>query len=195
MKRTKINEKEAGIGPYYLSKNITKILATWRLGDVHFFFQQASFRHHRSSERDAERRRRGRSHRRSGQSKCDLAVGVSLHTCSIVQICELNRPMSFATKIRNITFRTSDYRSVWPDLAPLWKYFKSPGHFCKGLFCVWPNSEPTLAILYDIGSIFSSVNSQVWTNNLAIWSHCYLFSVCLVMFRYGLALGAIYGLF
>ena len=39
------------------------------------------------------------------------------------------------------------------EFSPLWKYFKTIGQFCNGLFIVWQNFEPTLAIFYANGSV------------------------------------------
>ena len=45
------------------------------------------------------------------------------------------------------------------------------GQFFEGLFTIWENPAPTLAILYAIGQVFIDVNGQMLKNNLAIWSH------------------------
>ena len=40
-----------------------------------------------------------------------------------------------------------------------------------GLTRIWQNVESALANFYAIGKIFVVVNSQMLTNNVAIWSH------------------------
>ena len=59
------------------------------------------------------------------------------------------------------------------QISPLRKTFKNLRQTFEVLFCVWQNFKPTLAIYINFGQIWAVVSSQISTNNLAIWSHCF----------------------
>ena len=54
-------------------------------------------------------------------------------------------------------------------ILPLWQKFSSIWQIFNGLFLIWQNAEPTLAIF---GQFFIVSNGQILKNNLTIGSHC-----------------------
>ena len=57
------------------------------------------------------------------------------------------------------------------EISPIRQYFQSLGQFCKDLFRIWQNFEPTLAIILCFWGKFSFFMAKYWINNLGIWSH------------------------
>ena len=76
--------------------------------------------------------------------------------------------------------------TVWPDLAKIRHFchiLKAFGYF-RSLHLALGISLSLLWHVFDaIGQIFIDISGQIFTNNLAIWSHCqYFVSIRLLLF-------------
>ena len=58
--------------------------------------------------------------------------------------------------------------------SPFWHILKSLGHIFEGLFSIWRNIGPKVAIFFTIGQVFNVVDGQILKNILGTWSHCLL---------------------
>ena len=64
------------------------------------------------------------------------------------------------------------------EISPFWQYFKVLGDYVRAYFVLGKNLNLFRSAIYAVGQIFIAANGLILTNNLAIWSHCFLHYHC-----------------